>query len=415
MEAFIALDVAIGLVFLYLLLSIICTAINEWIAGLFRLRARNLKTAISRLVDDPAAKSPGEVTGTRLSAQILSHPLIESLKDGKRGPSYIPAPRFVAVLKDIVKPTEAEAEAEGEAAEKVAVDAQERVRPKDLHHVTKQLRALNTTRPPRVRAAAAVGVAPVPADAAMDDEARVEEWFNQAMERASGWYRRRMMWITICVALAVVIASNADTIATAKILWHNPTVRAAVIKQADQRLTRPRPESNGLFVQADYPDKDKPVADTSTQGTGETAEADNVAEDESETADADTGLTEEERAALGQMIGWSRDFKRINKDVCLIRQKRINEACKPDVAATAECTKAVDEGPAGGVCVHGPNGLEPTDAFPPGKSVLSLAGLHLMGWLLTAIAVSMGAPFWFDTLKLFMSVRSSGKSPDEKK
>lgn len=47
MEAFVALDVAIGLVFTYLLLSLLCTALNEWLAGLFRLRAKTLKTAVS--------------------------------------------------------------------------------------------------------------------------------------------------------------------------------------------------------------------------------------------------------------------------------------------------------------------------------------------------------------------------------
>ena len=39
---------------------------------------------------------------------------------------------------------------------------------------------------------------------------------------------------------------------------------------------------------------------------------------------------------------------------------------------------------------------------------------HLLGWLLTAIAVSLGAPFWFDTLNKFMNIRSSGTAPNEK-
>jgi len=35
------------------------------------------------------------------------------------------------------------------------------------------------------------------------------------------------------------------------------------------------------------------------------------------------------------------------------------------------------------------------------------------GWLITILAVSLGAPFWFDTLSRFMNVRSSGKPPDQ--
>ena len=39
---------------------------------------------------------------------------------------------------------------------------------------------------------------------------------------------------------------------------------------------------------------------------------------------------------------------------------------------------------------------------------------HLAGWILTAIAASLGAPFWFDTLNKFMNVRAAGTSPTEK-
>lgn len=44
---------------------------------------------------------------------------------------------------------------------------------------------------------------------------------------------------------------------------------------------------------------------------------------------------------------------------------------------------------------------------------LGLAPMFL-GWLLTAAAVSLGAPFWFDTLKRFVSIRSSGRPPGER-
>lgn len=35
--------------------------------------------------------------------------------------------------------------------------------------------------------------------------------------------------------------------------------------------------------------------------------------------------------------------------------------------------------------------------------------LKILGWLLTAVAVSLGAPFWFDLLNKFISVRGSTK------
>ena len=37
----------------------------------------------------------------------------------------------------------------------------------------------------------------------------------------------------------------------------------------------------------------------------------------------------------------------------------------------------------------------------------------LLGWLITAFAVSLGAPFWFDLLNKFINVRAAGKAPEE--
>ena len=35
-------------------------------------------------------------------------------------------------------------------------------------------------------------------------------------------------------------------------------------------------------------------------------------------------------------------------------------------------------------------------------------GIRILGWLLTALAISLGAPFWFDILKKIVTIRSSG-------
>ncbi|MGH9962120.1 MAG: hypothetical protein ACREBC_34160, partial [Pyrinomonadaceae bacterium] len=38
---------------------------------------------------------------------------------------------------------------------------------------------------------------------------------------------------------------------------------------------------------------------------------------------------------------------------------------------------------------------------------------HWLGWVLTALAISLGAPFWFDLLNKFIVIRSAVK-PHEK-
>jgi len=38
---------------------------------------------------------------------------------------------------------------------------------------------------------------------------------------------------------------------------------------------------------------------------------------------------------------------------------------------------------------------------------------RILGWAITAVAISLGAPFWFDLLNKIMNIRNAGKSPDE--
>jgi hypothetical protein len=50
--------------------------------------------------------------------------------------------------------------------------------------------------------------------------------------------------------------------------------------------------------------------------------------------------------------------------------------------------------------------------FSPAKFIKCL--WKLVGWFLTAAAISLGSPFWFDTLKRIMNVRAGGKPTDKK-
>jgi len=68
------LDVALGLIFLYMMTSLLVTIVQEGIATMMQLRARNLFEAIENLIDDPAlAKHPDYKT---LVVDVYRHPLL---------------------------------------------------------------------------------------------------------------------------------------------------------------------------------------------------------------------------------------------------------------------------------------------------------------------------------------------------
>src|ERR1041384_636043 len=95
------IDIAIGMVFVYLLLSLICSAANEIIERYSRKRASDLENGIKEMLLNP------DGTGD-LVERLYKHPLVYSLyakpytPGAKTLPSYIPARNFALALMDLV-------------------------------------------------------------------------------------------------------------------------------------------------------------------------------------------------------------------------------------------------------------------------------------------------------------------------
>ena len=280
------LDVAIGILFLYLLLSLVCSSITEGIARIFALRSSNLKEGIRNLLNDRDGKTV---------SSLYDHPLVKGLyREGwfdrlvRRGgkPSYIPSRTFALALFDIVAPPDEHGKSNTFAEVREAVNS---VPNEDLKRVL--LLSLNNAN-------------------GRIDKARenVESWFNDAMERVSGWYKRKAQVIILCVAVVVSVALNADTLTVASNLWNDTALRESVVAAA-QRTT------------------EQPLSD-------------------------DIGDIRQQIADLRLPLGWQ--------------------------------------------------------SFPasPLEWVAKAFGL-----LITAAALALGAPFWFDVLNKAVRIRSSGESP----
>src|SRR4028118_2419708 len=96
------LDVVISLFFIYLILSLLASGLQEFIATVFEWRAKHLKEAIQILLGDNEENDPSAIQAQEIANKLWNHSLILSLNQRKKrkflppsvGPSYIHSKMF---------------------------------------------------------------------------------------------------------------------------------------------------------------------------------------------------------------------------------------------------------------------------------------------------------------------------------
>lgn len=277
------IEVALGLSFLFASLSLIASGVHEMTAALLALRAKTLEKGVANLLADPEkAKS------------LYSHPMIQSLYRNRRRPSYIPREKFALAFVDMhVQPAVGAVAAAGDVAASVTA-------------------AIAGLPAGRVHDSVDVLWRDAQGDVARFRR-NVEGWFDDSMERVSGWYRRLTQAILFGIGVVLAVGMNVNAVTVAQQLWSDAPLRAAVAATAT---------------------KAEPPADDGSPSVS------------SQLAEVKEGIKDVEGLALP--IGW-------------------------------------------------------TDGARPSTWYGALAG-----WLFTAVAISMGAPFWFDLLGRVARVRTSG-------
>jgi len=197
------LDVAIGMAMLYLLLSLFCTTINELIASIFKLRARNLQRGLQDLIDDESLRVAFEGTSIMQSIKKVS---------GGTGPSYLPSTRFVGAVLDAVGKQGSLSEA------KLYQDIEGALKSLPDSNVKDNL----------------LGFAQ---EAANDIDAfrkTTAAWFDDMMDRAAGVYKRRIQALSFAVALLLTVGLNVDSVTVARTLWSDTDLRNRLVLAATE-------------------------------------------------------------------------------------------------------------------------------------------------------------------------------------
>jgi hypothetical protein len=332
----VVLDVAIGLIFVYLLVSLVVTAMTEMLSGLLKWRSKNLWAGIRNLLDTGQDREWVD--------RLYSHPLIQGLSEpGKEdktaptgdrpprsAPSYIPSRTFAVTLLEILKEP-------GQTQEPL----QDTIAKLQNEKLRGTLLALLGESRGNVE----------------ELKKNVEIWFNNSMERVSGWYKRRTQLWNLTIAMFTVLLVNADTLVIVQALADNEAMRTALVAQAQAYA-----EANQAEDQTAAPSGDSSVPATDASSD------ENVAALQSQTEELQRLLNQIE--GLNLPIGWD-----------------------PNAAEDDPYYRGI-----------------PSSMSRLGETV----AFHLLGWIVSIFAVSLGAPFWFDMLNRVISIRSAGRAPEEK-
>lgn len=337
------LEIAIGLVFVYLVTCLAATTIREFFESIVKSRAVTLERGLRQLLDDP--------DGQGITRDLFAHPLIDSLFPGKYEPEKLRSLRLSWFQAD----TGSDAAATKGAGERMPLRTNLPNYIPSGHFALAMLKLVSGDGPLSLQSAKG-GAMALPdgavktalqtalGDAGDDlDRARrnLEAWYDGTMDRIGGWYKRQTQWILLLIGVGLAVSANIDTLRIVQVLGDNNTLRLALVQSAEKM------------------DAERRAAADANTGAGEAAPG---------TAGVPTSSVSLTDGVYGisQLIGWEHF---------------------PDEWATARAE--------GGVA--------------SARFVASKA----LGWFFTALAVTLGAPFWFDVLNKIMIVRSTVK-PFEK-
>ncbi len=292
------LTVIIGIVFILLLLSLLATTVMELLASFLHLRGRNLVKALRNML--ASSDTTEQLLQDFKNNSLFKHISQQYSRSTQGPPSYMDGETFQSILFDIIL--------KGEDVDKLKEKIDE-LPDEDLRNVLNQLLRDSENE--------------------LDGfKNKIIKWFNDVMDRSSGWYKRYTQKILIAVGVIIALVFNADTFA---IYEH-------------------------LSTDAESLDRVVQLAESYVEVQGE---------------------------ELSQPQ--NRTFDESLDDLETLIDQQINE-------------------------VKSPLGLGWENAdFSHYEFYDWLA--KIMGYIVTALAISLGAPFWFDLLRKIVNIRSSGDKP----
>jgi hypothetical protein len=219
------LDLATGLIFCFLTVSLATGTIVEMIASILTLRARTLRKGIGQLLNDPTYRA--------LAKDIYAHAAINPRSDGtdasisaanRKNPAYIDRQLFGQAMLDILKISPEVANAVNNPSAPLGKPTVGGLKTAVGGALADAAKAQGKAAPDDQLEKFLHGVI----ERSLGNPDKIKEelvaWFDNGMDRVSGVYKRWTQLIGFLVALVLAAALNIDSIGVAKTLWLQPTL-----------------------------------------------------------------------------------------------------------------------------------------------------------------------------------------------
>ncbi|MEM7571881.1 MAG: hypothetical protein AAF433_03225 [Bacteroidota bacterium] len=348
------LTVVVGMIFVLLLLSLLATTLMELIASFFSLRGKNLLKALRNML---ASDDEQEVILSEFQNNSLYRHLTQQYGRKVSGPpSYINAETFQSILFDVIL-KDADYQQLPEKINQLPDD--------DLRNVLQQLLRES--------------------DGQLDlFRLEVQNWYNNVMDRAAGWYKRNTQKILVLMGLGIAILFNADTVS----MYENLSI--------DRELANRLYQNAVIFV--DNQDLQEQAARTTTtlpQDPAMNGNAETGPSFEYQTVPLDSTAETTVNPIITTVPANSTTIAPAEVQVQINRDSIVQELqfIKDELME-----------------ISSPLGLGWEGVDVRQMSFYDLF-TKLLGFILTALAISMGAPFWFDLLRKLVNIRSAGNKP----
>lgn len=208
------IEVAIGMTFCFASIALMASSLTEAVASLLQLRARTLFGGIKRLLNDES------FDGLALAVynSALAHPygdggIAAGSRFGKlsRAPAYIAARNFAAALTDTLQ-------SRGAVLRSAVAGAGAAADVSDPDGLKAAVQAL----PDAAMRALLLGMLARAGGKTARFEDELTRWFDNAMDRVSGAYKRYSQLITFLIALLLAASCNIDSVYLCQELWKDP-------------------------------------------------------------------------------------------------------------------------------------------------------------------------------------------------